>query len=325
MRAGRRRATFPSPWSMPREPALDADARRPLARHAVAPDDVHVPRAEPRGRRRARNPGAGGDGGGACRLPPPLGLDQPLWLQYLQHLGRLATFDFGLSFRTGEPALQMVVERIPATLSLMIPVGLLSVLLGVPLGVLAAIHQNSLVDRTAMTLAVLGFAIPNFLVGILLIYAFSVELGWLQPAGIVDWRSYIMPTLTMASAEAAIFARFARSAMADALGHPMMATALANGIPWRQAVTRHALLNASIPVVTMAGLFFGSLIASGVVTENVFAWPGLGRMLVMAVEARDYAVVQAIVLLVGLTMIIATLIVDLLYGWIDPRVRELRQ
>ncbi|WP_235830280.1 ABC transporter permease [Algihabitans albus] len=253
------------------------------------------------------------------------GLDQPLWRQYLQHLGRIAAFDFGLSYRTAEPAIEMVMARLPASLSLMIPTGLLAVAVGVPLGVLAAIRRNTLIDRGAMMFAILGFAVPNFLVGILLIYAFSVWLGWLQPSGIVDWRSWIMPVITMASAEAAIFARFARTSMAEVLGHPMMRTALANGIPWRQAVREHALPNAAIPIVTMIGLVFGGLIASGVITENVFSWPGIGRFLVDSVAARDFAVVQTIVLLVGVTMILANLIVDLAYGWIDPRVRDSRR
>ncbi|MEO0823110.1 MAG: ABC transporter permease [Pseudomonadota bacterium] len=253
------------------------------------------------------------------------GLDRPLWQQYLEHLWKLATLDFGQSWRTSEPALEMVLARVPATLGLMVPTAILALAIGVPLGVLAAIHKNGLVDRAAMAFAVMGFAVPNFLVGILLIYFFSVWLGWLQPAGIIDWRSWIMPVLTMASAEAAVFARFTRSAMAEVLGHPMMRTALANGIPWNQAVREHALPNAAIPVVTVAGLFFGSLIGGGVITENVFAWPGLGRMLVDAVGARDYAVVQCVVVLIGATMILANLAVDLAYGWIDPRIRDQRQ
>lgn len=253
------------------------------------------------------------------------GLDRPLWEQYLHHLKRIITLDFGQSYRTNDPALTMVWERLPATLGLMAPTGFLAVAFGVPLGVIAAIRKNSLVDRFAMTFAVVGFAVPNFLVGILLIYLFSVKLGILQPSGIIDWRSWIMPVITMASAEAAVFARFSRSAMAEVLGHPMMRTALANGIPWSQAVRNHALPNAAIPIITVAGLFFGSLIGGGVITENVFAWPGLGRMLVDAVSSRDYAVVQTIVLLVGVSMIIANLTVDLTYGWIDPRIRDLRQ
>ena len=253
------------------------------------------------------------------------GLDRPLWEQYIRHIGRIVTLDFGQSYRTNDPALDMIWERLPATLGLMIPTGFLAVAFGVPLGVMAAIHRDSMVDRITMAFAVAGFAIPNFLVGILLIYLFSVQLGVLQPTGIVDWRSWIMPVITMASAEAAVFARFSRSAMAEVLGHPMMRTALANGIPWSQAVREHALPNAAIPIITVAGLFFGSLIGGGVITENVFAWPGLGRMLVDAVSTRDYAVVQTIVLLVGVSMIIANLIVDLSYSWIDPRIRDQRK
>lgn len=253
------------------------------------------------------------------------GLDRPLWEQYLRHLTRLLTLDFGLSYRTRDPAIEMVIARVPATLSLMLPTAALAVAIGVPLGVLAAIRKDRPVDRIAMGFAVVGFAVPNFLVGILLIYLFSVYLGWLQPAGIVSWQSWIMPVLTMATAEAAVFARFSRSAMAEVLGHPMMRTALANGIPWAQAVRQHALPNAAVPIVTVAGLFFGSLIGGGVITENVFAWPGLGRLLVDAVQARDYAIVQCVVLLIGTTMILANLTVDLAYGWIDPRIRDQRR
>lgn len=253
------------------------------------------------------------------------GLDRPYWEQYLRHLVRIATLDFGQSFRTSDPALDLVLHRVPATLALMLPTAALALAAGIPLGALAALRQNTAIDRLTMTVAVTGFAVPNFLVGILLIYCFSVQLGWLMPSGIVDWRSWLMPVATMASAEAAIFARFTRSAMVEVLGHPMMRTALANGLPWREAVRRHALPNAAIPVVTVAGLFFGALIGGGVVTENVFAWPGLGRLLVDAVAARDYAVVQTVVMLIGTTMIVANLLVDLAYGWIDPRVRDQRR
>jgi len=253
------------------------------------------------------------------------GLDQPLWRQYLDHLGRLLVFDFGQSYRTSEPALDLVLTRVPATLALMIPTALVALAIGIPLGVLAAMHRNSAVDRGAMALAVFGFAVPNFLVGILLIYLFSVWLGWLQPTGIVDWTSWIMPVTAFATAEAAIFARFTRSAMVEVLSQPMMRTALAGGIPWRQAVREHALPNALIPILTVTGLFVGSLIGGGVITENVFAWPGIGRLLVDSVAARDYAVVQTIVLLIGASMIVTNLLVDLAYGWIDPRIRDQRR
>ncbi len=253
------------------------------------------------------------------------GLDRSLWQQYFHHIGRILTLDFGQSYRTNDSAIKMVGERLEATLALMLPTGFLAVAIGVPLGVFAAIRKNTFIDRAAMIFAVAGFAIPNFLVGILLIYLFSVQLQILQPSGITGWQSWLMPVITMGSAEAAIFARFSRSAMAEVLGAPMMRTALANGISWSQAVREHALPNAAIPIITVTGLFFGSLVGGGVITENVFAWPGLGRMLVDAVSSRDYAIVQTIVLLVGVTMIIANLLVDLAYGWIDPRIRDQRR
>ncbi|WP_312531186.1 ABC transporter permease [Paracoccus sp. (in: a-proteobacteria)] len=253
------------------------------------------------------------------------GLNAPLWQQFLIYLGNVLQFDLGLSYRTNAPALDLVLARVPATLALMIPTTLLALALGVPLGIWSAYQRGTIWDRGITLLSIIGFAIPNFLIGVLLIYLFSVKLGWLPPSGIVDWRSYLMPMFTMAIAEAAIFSRFTRSAMIEVLDHPMIETAKASGFSQVKMLIAHVLPNAALPLLTITGLFVGSLIGGGVVTENVFSWPGTGRLLVESVGARDFAVVQCTILLIGVTMIVTNLLVDLCYLGIDPRLRDAKR
>jgi peptide/nickel transport system permease protein len=176
-----------------------------------------------------------------------------------------------------------------------------------------------------MTLSVMGLSIPNFFLGVLLILLFSVTWRLLPSAGSETWRHYIMPVITMATAEAAVFARFIRSSMLEVLNEPYIRTAIAKGVPWKKVVREHALPNAAISTVTIAGFFVGSLIVGGVITENVFAWPGVGRLLVNSVANRDLAVVQTAILLIAISMVTTNLIVDLSYGWLDPRVRDLQK
>lgn len=252
-------------------------------------------------------------------------LDAPLWQRYLTYLCGIVQFDFGLSYRTGLPAIELVASRLPATLALMIPTGIAALVIGIPVGIFSAIRQGTSADRIIMTASIVGFAVPNFLVGILLMYMFSVWLGWLDPSGITSGLSWIMPMITMVSAEAGIFARFTRSAMVEILEHPMLDTALAGGLSPRQGLRHHVLPNAMIPLLTLVGLFAGNLIGGAVITENVFSWPGLGRLLVASVSARDFSVVQIIVLLIGASMIVTNLLVDISYGFIDPRIRDARK
>lgn len=252
-------------------------------------------------------------------------LDASLFERYIIYLVGVLHLDFGLSYRTGLPAMELVAERLPATLALMIPTGLVSLLLGIPLGIFSATRRGTTADRLIMTASVVGFAVPNFLVGILLMYIFSVWLGWLDPSGITSGLSWIMPMITIASAEAGVFARFTRSAMAEVLEHPMLDTGLSGGLSPRQTLRHHAIPNAMIPLLTLVGLFVGSLVGGAVITENVFSWPGLGRLLVESVSARDFAVVQIIVLLIGATMVVTNLLVDVSYGFIDPRIRDARR
>ena len=249
------------------------------------------------------------------------GLDQPVWVQYLAYVGHALTGDLGNSMRDGRPAIQLVVERIPATLAITVPAFLLKIAIGVPAGIYAALHRNSFADRMTMVLSVAGFTMPSFVLALLLVLLFAVKLGWLPSSGADGAAHAILPILTLGAAGAAILARFTRSAMLEVLGQPYIRAASAKGLPWRRVVTEHALPNAAIPTTTIIGFMVGTLIAGAVVVESVFAWPGVGRLLVVAVANRDLAVVQAILLLVAATMVTANITVDVLYGWIDPRMR----
>lgn len=249
------------------------------------------------------------------------GLDQPLWVQYLSYFGAILHGQLGDSMRDGGPAIQTVAAAIPATLELAIPALLLKLCLGIPAGIHAALHRNSLTDRLVMAGAVAGFTVPSFVLGLVLMLVFAVQLGWLPAGGQEGWRSVIMPAVTLGLGGAGILARFTRSAMLEVLGQPYIRTASAKGVPWGAVVRRHALPNAAIPTVTVVGFMVGSLIAGAVVVESVFSWPGVGRLLVVAVANRDLAVVQCILLLVASTMVVSNLVVDLLYGLLDPRLR----
>ncbi len=252
------------------------------------------------------------------------GLDKPIWRQYLIYVGNIFQGDLGKSYLDGRDAVEVVMERVPKTLSLMWITAIVTFLIGIPAGIYSALHHNTAIDRSTMTLAVMGLSIPNFFLGVLLILLLSVTWRLLPSAGSETWRHYIMPVITMATAETSVFARFMRSSMLEVLSQPYIRTAMAKGVPWRKVVRGHALPNAAIPTVTVAGFFIGSLIVGGVITENVFAWPGVGRLLVDSVANRDLAVVQVAILLIAISMVTANFIVDLSYGWLDPRVRDLQ-
>ncbi len=249
------------------------------------------------------------------------GLDDPIWLQYLRYFSAIAQGELGQSMRDGRPAIQLVAERIPATLALTLPALALKLGIGIPAGIYAALHRDSLMDRVVMVTAVAGFTVPSFVLGLVLVLVFSVQLGWLPSGGHDSWRHAILPVATLGIGGAAILARFTRSAMLEVLGQSYIRTASAKGVPWAAVVRGHALPNAAIPTVTIVGFMVGSLIAGAVVVESVFSWPGVGRLLVVAVANRDLAVVQCILLLVAITMVTSNLIVDLLYGVLDPRLR----
>lgn len=249
------------------------------------------------------------------------GLDQPLWVQYIAYLQSIVTGDFGISMRDRAPAIDLVLERVPSTLQLTVPALLLQLGIGIPAGVYAALHRQSAVDRGVILLAVLGFTIPSFVLGLLLVLVFAVTLGVLPSGGYGGWQHALLPALTMSIGGIGVLARFSRSAMIEVMGQPYVRTASAKGLKWNNVVWRHALPNAAVPIVTIVGFMVGSLIAGAVVVESIFSWPGIGRLLVVSVTNRDLPVVQCILLLIAAAMVVSNLIVDLLYGWLDPRLR----
>jgi peptide/nickel transport system permease protein len=253
------------------------------------------------------------------------GLDQPFIVQYFAYLRGILSGDFGISFRTGGPAWDMVAPRIVPTLILTGTATLVAILLGVPAGMLAAANHNSPLDRLVMSFSVFGFAMPNFFLGILLILLFTLNWRMLPSGGFESLQSLLMPAFTLGLATAGAYARMTRSAVLEVLASPFMRTARANGVPPMRRMTHHVLRAVLVPLVTLAGFSVGSLIAGAVVTETVFAWPGIGRLLVTSVTERDLAVVQLIVILAALTMAISNMVVDLLYGWLDPRIGTRRR
>ena len=253
------------------------------------------------------------------------GLDASVAEQYLRYLAGIAQGDFGISFRTGGPAADLVLARIPATLTLAGAALAVALLLGVPAGILAATWRGTVVDRVLMAGAVFGYAMPNFFLGILLILLFTLWLGWLPSGGFTGPASLIMPALTLGLAAAGSYARFTRSALLEVMNAPWMRTARAKGLSRSRQVLVHALRATLVPLATLLGFTLGAMIGGAVVTETVFAWPGIGRLLVVSVAERDLAVVQMIVLLAAATMAVANMTVDLLYGLLDPRIGSQRR
>jgi ABC-type dipeptide/oligopeptide/nickel transport system permease component len=251
-----------------------------------------------------------------------LGLDRPLWLQYLQFLAGAVSGDFGTSFRHQQPALPLVLERLPATLELAGAALLLAVALALPLGILAAVYRGRVVDVAAMAFAVVGQATPYFWMGIMLILVVSVELAWLPTSGRGGLERLILPAITLGTHFAASLARLTRTSMLEVFGQQFVTTARAKGLSEWSVVLGHTLKNAAVPVITLIGLQFGTLLGGAVVTETIFAWPGVGRLAVQSVFVRDYPVVQAGVFVLALTFVAINLLVDLLYGVLDPRIRR---
>ncbi len=249
------------------------------------------------------------------------GLDRPIHEQYVLYFVSVFAGDLGQCFEDDRDAVEVVAERIPATLRLGFAAFIFGVCFGIPLGIYAALHRNSLADRLTMSVAVFGYAIPNFFLGILLILLFSMVLRVLPSSGSETMWHMIMPVITLGTAGAGALARFSRSAMLEVMNQPYMRTSRAKGVPRLRRIVWHAIPNAAIPVLTVLGFKIGGLISGSLITESVFAWPGVGRLLVTSVAARDLAIVQTLVMLVALTMVLANLTIDLLYGWLDPRIR----
>lgn len=250
-----------------------------------------------------------------------LGTDRPLALQYLLYLGRALTLDFGESYRLGQPAMQAVIERFPNTLLLAVSAMLIAVAVGLVLGCVAGVRPGGVVDRTVSSVVMSFQSFPTFWVGIVLILAFSLHLGVLPSAGAGSIAHLVLPALTLALPQIAVVARLTRGSLAESMQEAYVLTARSKGLTEPQVVVGHALRNSLLPVVTIVGLQTGVLLGGAVVVENVFAWPGLGSLIVDSVAARDYAVVQAAALLIAGVVVVLNLLADLTYSRLDPRMR----
>jgi ABC-type dipeptide/oligopeptide/nickel transport system permease component len=254
-------------------------------------------------------------------LQRSLGLDQPWYVQYLKFLRNAVRGDLGTSFYSGEPAIRLVLERLPASMELVLWTMVVSILISIPLGVLAAVRRGSWLDRGVLAGSLVGISTPTFWIGIVLIAAFAVGLRVLPSSGRGGWAHLVLPVLTLSFYRVALFVRLIRSGMLDVLGQDYVRTARAKGLRERIVVYRHALRNTLIPFVTIGGVQMGGLIAFAVVTEKIFAWPGMGRLLLVSIERLDYPVVVAYAIVTAAVVVVINLVVDLLYGLLDPRVR----
>jgi ABC-type dipeptide/oligopeptide/nickel transport system permease component len=250
-----------------------------------------------------------------------LGLDRPLLEQYGAFLKGLTKGDLGISLRTGQPVTDQIVERMPATIELAAAAMLVAIAFAMPLGIIAAVRRGTAVDHAAMTLSLVGVSVPNFWLGPLLAIVFAVELGWLPVSGRGTWAHLVLPAISLGAALAAILARMTRATMLEELREQYVQAARARGVSRLRAVLRHAFRNSLIPVVTLLGLQFGAVLTGAVITETIFAWPGIGRLLIQSIGFRDYPLVQGCILLIALTYVGVNLVTDMLYGVLDPRIR----
>jgi peptide/nickel transport system permease protein len=263
------------------------------------------------------------------QLRRDLGLDEPLLMQLLHYYQGLLQGDFGKSLLLGKGVLAATMERLPVTIGLSLYALVLTLLIGVTSGIIAALRQNTWVDQVAMMIAMLGISIPNFFLGLLMIIFFAVQLGWLPSGGYIPFsqdpigwlRSTTMPAISLALLQAGLLARITRSGMLEVLRQDYVRTARAKGLPERQVILKHALANALIPIVTVVGIIISLLLSGAVVTEALFSLPGMGQLLTQAVLSRDYPMVQGGLLLVTTFLVVVNILVDILYAMIDPRVR----
>ena len=258
-----------------------------------------------------------------------LGFDRPLTGQYLSFLRRAVRGDLGRSLRTNQPVTEAILQRLPVTLELLVAALLISLAIAIPMGIVSAIKRNSGVDLLSTVFALVGFSMPNFWLGIILIYVFALLLRWLPPSGFVplvaslpeNLRSLILPALTLGTALAALVTRQLRSGMLEVLRQDYVRTAQAKGLSGRQVVGKHALKNALISVVTVVGLQIGGLLGNTIITETLFALPGIGRLMIDAIFSRDFFVVQGVILFLAMGYVLSNLAVDILYSYLDPRIR----
>lgn len=252
-----------------------------------------------------------------------LGLNEPLYVQYINFLIDAARLDFQDSLRfTGFSSMEIVLDRYPRTLVLAVCALIVSVAIAIPLGIISAVKRYSVIDNVVMFLALLGQSIPNFWLGIMLILIFAVNLGWVASQGYaLDWQHLLLPTITLAAPGLARMTRLTRSGMLDVMSADYIRTGRAKGLREWAVITRHAFKNTAIPLVTVIGLDFGNLLAGAIITEQIFQWDGVGQLLVTAINARDFPVVQAAVFIIAATFVLINLVVDIMYTWLDPRIR----
>lgn len=255
------------------------------------------------------------------RIRAELGLDQPLPLQYLHFLARLAHGSLGTSIRTQRDVTLEILDRLPYTLELAVAAVLLSTVVGVSMGVVAAVNRGRAADLVTMAIAILGLSIPTFWIALLGILLFSLQLHWLPVTGAGSVASLILPAASLSLHSAAVKARITRSSMLEVLGQDYLRTARAKGLRERAVIWRHALRNALIPITTIIGLQFGGLLGGAFIIETIFGWPGVGRLAVQAIFNRDFPIIQGTVLMVAVAYLLTNLFVDVLYAWLDPRIR----
>jgi ABC-type dipeptide/oligopeptide/nickel transport system permease component len=255
------------------------------------------------------------------QLRDRLGLNRPLAVQYGSFLRGLLRADLGVSLRNDQPVTAQILERMPATAELAFAAMLVAIVIALPLGIVAAVWRGTAIDFSAMTLSLVGISVPNFWLGPLLAIVFAVELGWLPVGGRGTLAHLVLPAFTLGAALAAILARMTRASLLEELREPYVLAARAKGVSRARAVLRHAFRNSLIPIVTILGLQFGVVLTGAVITETIFAWPGIGRLLIQSISFRDYPTVQGCVLLIAITYVGVNLITDLTYGFLDPRIR----
>lgn len=250
-----------------------------------------------------------------------LGLDRPIHVQYAFFLGRLAQFDLGRSARTQNPVSEEIWARLPNTVLLAVVAITLACLFGIPAGIISAVRPYSLLDYLVTSSALFGISMPVFWLGLMLVVVFAVILHWLPAGGTGTWKHVILPSFTLAAFVVAFIARMTRSTMMEVLSQDYITTGRSKGLREQAVIIKHALKNALIPIITVVGLQFGMLLGGAVLTETVFAWPGLGRLIVDSILARDYPMIQGTILVFGLLYILVNLVVDMIYAYVDPRIR----
>lgn len=250
-----------------------------------------------------------------------LGLDQPVIVQYGKYMWNLLHGDMGQSYKTKRDVFPTLMAAFPNTAKLAFWSILVAVAIALPIGIISATRQYSVIDNVGMVAALLGVATPNFWLGLMMIILFSLNLGWLPSGGMGTWKHYIMPAITLGTGDAALITRMTRSSMLEVIRQDYIRTARAKGVPEKKVILKHALRNALIPVVTVIGLQFGSLLGGATLTETVFAWPGVGRTIVDAIKSKDTPIVMGGIVLLTITFSIVNLLVDILYAFIDPRIK----